>query len=336
MSSDPRGRRASTIPVTKRALDVIYLCTSKSRSMPSCSEMTKLSNTSEQKIIPSGPVGDKEMSNSERPQERPQRTLLFPERRKTLGSEQGSRQGRRDVAERTGQAAATVWAKPLGCGQLPRSVISSTSRTQGPHQLVDRLDELTPSRRQSQGRDDMSWRRLRPSASPGKQPLMPWHDQRPFFPGSAAVFRPTLQNLRTQDLVKRARFLPLIVLPNRPGIERTNNDFAPQKGKNPARLLHRPHGATASTVRVLRQRRPHDYWMSTMLHEFGHSVYTASISTPSCPTFCGRNPHSPHHRRRAMISRKLKASVLAGGDDLKGGQPEDFDDTAPRCLRDRS
>jgi hypothetical protein len=43
-------------------------------------------------------------------------------------------------------------------------------------------------------------------------------------------------------------------------------------------------------VRVLANIVPNEYWMGTMLHELGHSVYS-SKNISEMPTFCGRRLH---------------------------------------------
>src|SRR6185503_8448891 len=61
-------------------------------------------------------------------------------------------------------------------------------------------------------------------------------------------------------------------------IERTG-DFAPHPGKNPHAFCT-DITRDGSDVRVLANVVNNEYWMSTLLHEFGHSVYS-SINIPA-------------------------------------------------------
>ncbi len=111
--------------------------------------------------------------------------------------------------------------------------------------------------------------------------LMPWHYHDPFFQEVPGVFKANLDKIyENADLVELCRtFYRGIDLPIDRVIERSNNDFAPRSGKNPHAFCT-DLTRDGDDVRVLANVVNNEYWMSTLLHEFGHSVYS-SINIPA-------------------------------------------------------
>ncbi|MBI3408262.1 MAG: M2 family metallopeptidase [Planctomycetes bacterium] len=144
--------------------------------------------------------------------------------------------------------------------------------------LFDNLDELTrePFMKAKAEMDKV----LAANCGVKESDLMPWHYHDPFFQEPPAVFPIDLDRIYGKlDIVRLCRdFYRGIDLPIDLVIERTGNDFAPREGKNPhAFCIDLTRGG--DDVRVLANIVPNEYWMATMLHEFGHSVYS-SINIP--------------------------------------------------------
>src|SRR5207237_536907 len=99
--------------------------------------------------------------------------------------------------------------------------------------LFDQLDELTrePFKKAKAEIDD----KLAQACKVKPQELMPWHYHDPFFQEVPAVFKADLDKIyQNADIVRLcADFYRGIGLPIDRVIERSNNDFAPRKGKNP-------------------------------------------------------------------------------------------------------
>ena len=137
--------------------------------------------------------------------------------------------------------------------------------------LFDDLDELTrePFRTAKSEIDS------RLAAKYGVQPaeLMPWHYHDPFFQESPAVFEANLDAPYAKaDLLALCRdFYAGIGLPIDSVIARS--DLYEKKGKSPHAFC--TDIDREGDVRVLANIVNNEYWMGTMLHELGHSVYSS-------------------------------------------------------------
>jgi peptidyl-dipeptidase A len=138
--------------------------------------------------------------------------------------------------------------------------------------LFDELDDLTrePFRAAKKDMD------AKLAANVGAKPeeLMPWHYHDPFFQESPAVFKADLDEpFKKADLLGLCRnFYKGIGLP----IDRviTRSDLYEKPGKSPHAFC--TDIDREGDVRVLANIVPNNYWMSTLLHEFGHSVYSTN------------------------------------------------------------
>jgi peptidyl-dipeptidase A len=104
--------------------------------------------------------------------------------------------------------------------------------------------------------------------------LRPWHYHDPFFQETPAVFDSDLDApFRNIDLRKMVlRFYEGIGLPVDQVLNRSDLDEQPKKN---------PHAFATDIdrkgdVRVLANIRPDNRWASTLLHEFGHAVYSTN------------------------------------------------------------
>jgi len=165
--------------------------------------------------------------------------------------------------------------------------------------------------------------------------LMPWHYHDPFFQETPGVFKADLDKLYSElDIVKLCRdFYKGIGLPIDLVIDKTNNDFAPKKGKNPHAFCT-DLTRDGTDVRVLANIVPNEYWMSTMLHEFGHSVYS-SINIPAkLPYVLRMESHILTTEGVAMMFEKLsKRRAWLEKMGVKVDDPAAFDETATKMSR---
>ena len=167
--------------------------------------------------------------------------------------------------------------------------------------------------------------------------LMPWHYHDPFFQESPAVFKADLDKVYAdKDLVGLCRtFYKGIGLPIDVVIEKSGNDFLPKKGKSPHAFCT-DITRDGNDVRVLANVVQNDYWMSTLLHEFGHSVYS-SINIPAkLPYSLRMESHILTTEGVAMMFEKLakrRAWVTEMG--IKVDDPKQFDEATAKILRNQ-
>jgi peptidyl-dipeptidase A len=141
--------------------------------------------------------------------------------------------------------------------------------------LFDELDELTrePFAKAKAEIDA----RLAKKYGIRQAELMPWHYHDPFFQEAPAVFDVDLDApFKNVDILKLCRqFYASIGLPIDRVLE--HSDLYEKKGKSPHAFC--TDIDREGDVRVLANIVPNEYWMGTMLHELGHSVYS-SINIP--------------------------------------------------------
>ena len=111
--------------------------------------------------------------------------------------------------------------------------------------------------------------------------LRPWHYHDPFFQETPAVFDADLDAPYAKaDILKLCRdFYAGIGLPIDDVIARS--DLYEKPGKSPHAFC--TDIDREGDVRVLANIVPNEYWMGTMLHELGHSVYTSKNIPGSVP-----------------------------------------------------
>jgi peptidyl-dipeptidase A len=138
--------------------------------------------------------------------------------------------------------------------------------------LFDTLDELTRKPFEKAKADIDA--RLAAKYKLKVDELMPWHYHDPFFQETPKVFDADLDEpFRKADLLKMCRsFYAGIGLPIDRVIARS--DLYEKKGKSQHAFC--TDIDREGDVRVLANIAPNHYWASTLLHEFGHSVYSTN------------------------------------------------------------
>jgi peptidyl-dipeptidase A len=165
--------------------------------------------------------------------------------------------------------------------------------------------------------------------------LMPWHYHDPFFQEVPGVFKADLDKIYANaDIIRLCRdFYRGIDLPIDLVIERSNNDFAPKKGKNPHAFCT-DITRDGSDVRVLANVVNNEYWMATMLHEFGHSVYSSIYIPEKLPYVLRSESHILTTEGVAMMFEKLsKRRGWLEKMGVKVADPAAFDETAAKMTR---
>src|SRR5262249_44981930 len=197
--------------------------------------------------------------------------------------------------------------------------------------LFDQLDELTREPfRAAKAEIDA---RLAQNCNVKVEELMPWHYHDPFFQETPGGFAADLDRTYAElDLVRLSReFYQSIGLPIDRVIERSG--LYPQKGKNPHAFCT-DITRDGTDVRVLANVINNEYWMSTLLHEFGHSVYTSINIPEKLPYVLRMEAHILTTEGVAMMFQKLsrrRAWLEQMG--VKVADSKAFDETGAKMTR---
>jgi peptidyl-dipeptidase A len=201
-------------------------------------------------------------------------------------------------------------------------------------ELFDKLDDMTREPfKAAKAEVDV---KLAANCKIKVEELMPWHYHDPFFQEAPNVFPANLDGIYANlDLLKLCSdFYRSIDLPIDRVIDKTG-DFSPRKGKNPHAFcidLTRD----GSDVRVLANVAPDEYWMSTLLHEFGHSVYSSINIPESLPYVLRMESHILTTEGVAMMFERLsKRRGWLEKMGVKVDDPKSFDETAAKIQRYR-
>lgn len=136
--------------------------------------------------------------------------------------------------------------------------------------------------------------------------LRPWHYHDPFFQESPAVFETSLDDIFANvDILALCRkFYNGIELPIDDVIARS--DLYEKPGKSPHAFC--TDIDREGDVRVLANIVPNEYWMGTMLHELGHSVYSSKFIPRSVPYVLRTNAHILTTEGVAMMFERFSKS----------------------------
>lgn len=198
--------------------------------------------------------------------------------------------------------------------------------------LFDDLDELTrlPF---AAAKSDIDLRLAKLYGVPPAE-LMPWHYHDPFFQESPSVFAASLdQPFEKSDILEVCRrFYAGIGLPIEDVLVRS--DLYEKPGKSPHAFCTDIN--RAGDVRVLANIVPNEYWMGTMLHELGHSVYSSKNIPKSLPYVLRGEAHILTTEGVAMqFERFSKQRPFLEKMGLRIENPEAFDEAAAKTQRNQ-
>ncbi|MGE3809070.1 MAG: M2 family metallopeptidase, partial [Gemmataceae bacterium] len=196
--------------------------------------------------------------------------------------------------------------------------------------LFDELDELTREPFQFAKKDIDN--RLAKSYQIPVTALGPWHYHDPFFQQTPSVFAANLDApYEKLDLLAVTNdFYNSIALPI--ADVRARSDLFEKKGKSPHAFcidIDRE-----GDVRVLANVVGNEYWMSTLLHEFGHAVYSSKNIPRELPYVLRSEAHILTTEGIAMMFERL-AKKRAWIEKMGGKVPDakTFDEAAARTQR---
>jgi peptidyl-dipeptidase A len=195
--------------------------------------------------------------------------------------------------------------------------------------LFDELDNLTrePFRKAKEEIDT----RLAANCGVQVSELMPWHYHDPFFQETPGVFATDLDAPYAKaDLVRLTQeFYAGIGLPVADVVARS--DLYEKPGKNPHAFC--TDIDRQGDVRVLANVVQNERWMGTLLHEFGHSVYSSKNIPRTLPYVLRWEAHILTTEGVAMMFEKLSRRRVwleqMGG---KVPDPRAFDETAAKMI----
>lgn len=322
-------------PVTKRAVHVIYLMhLEKQVDEDLLKQLTALGNKVEKAFANfRAKVDGKEMTDAE------VREVLkkskLSERRKEVyeASKEIGKVVEKDLAELV--RLRNKVAQKLGFNNFHAlQLYINEQNGDDLIKLFDQLDELTREPfKKAKAEIDVE---LAKNSGVKVEDLMPWHYHDPFFQEAPAVFKTDFDKIyASQDLVALCReFYKGIGLPIDIVIEKSG-DFKPRPGKNPhAFCIDITRDGT--DVRVLANVVPNEYWMSTMLHEFGHSVYSSINIPEKLPYVLRAEAHILTTEGIAMLFEKFsKRRGWLEKMGVKVADPEGFDEAARRSMSHR-
>jgi peptidyl-dipeptidase A len=162
--------------------------------------------------------------------------------------------------------------------------------------------------------------------------VRPWHYHDPFFQESPAIFAVDFDSAYAKlDILKLCReFYAGIGLPIDDVIARS--DLYEKPGKSPHAFC--TDIDREGDVRVLANIVPNEYWMGTMLHELGHSVYSSRNIPRDVPYVLRSEAHILTTEGIAMLFERFSKDadwLLAMG--VAVPDPEAFDKAGAKMQR---
>jgi peptidyl-dipeptidase A len=328
---DIRKRGGIDDPATARAIDVLYLAYLEKQVDPELlKHMVTKANAVEQAFNNyRAHVDGKEMTDSE-VRDVLKNSSISEHRRAVWEASKGVGpvvvQELKDLVKLRNQAARSLGFRNYHALQLYLNEQSGDELIA----LFDRLDDLTREPfRASKSEIDAQ---LAANCRIPVGDLMPWHYHDPFFQEAPMVFVADLdQPYKNADLPQICRqFYEGIGLPVDDVMARS--DLFEKKGKSPHAFC--TDIDRQGDVRVLANVKPNLLWMGTLVHEFGHSVYSSKNIPASLPYTLRLESHILTTEGVAMMFERIakrRAWIEAMG--LKVTDPQAFDVAAAKAQR---
>lgn len=201
--------------------------------------------------------------------------------------------------------------------------------------LFDELDELT--REPFEAAKATMDAKLAANYHISIDELRPWHYHDPFFQEAPSVFGTNLdevfEKLNKDEIPKLcAKFYAAIELPVDDVLRRS--DLYERHGKSPHAFC--TDIDRDGDVRVLANIVPNEYWMSTMLHELGHAVYSSKNIPPTMPYVLRTDSHILTTEGVAMMFERFSKNgdwLVAMG--VKVPDVKAYNEAGARMRRDQ-
>ncbi len=164
--------------------------------------------------------------------------------------------------------------------------------------------------------------------------LRPWHYHDPFFQEAPAVYKTSLDAAyKDADIPELCRkFYAGIGLPIDDVLKRS--DLYEKPGKNPHAFC--TDIDREGDVRVLANIVPNEYWMGTMLHELGHSVYSSKNIPQNVPYVVRCESHILTTEGVAMMFERFsKSAEWLEKMGVRVDDPEAFSATGEKMRRNK-
>jgi peptidyl-dipeptidase A len=201
--------------------------------------------------------------------------------------------------------------------------------------LFDELDELT--RRPFEATKAEIDAKLAENYRIPIDELRPWHYHDPFFQEPPSVFGTSLdavfEKFEKEEIARLCEvFYAAIRLPVDDVLKRS--DLYERPGKSPHAFC--TDIDREGDVRVLANIVPNEYWMSTMLHELGHAVYSSKNIPASMPYVLRTDAHILATEGVAMMFERFAKSgdwLVAMGVEVPDVQA--YNEAGARMRRDQ-
>ncbi|MBW8883976.1 MAG: M2 family metallopeptidase, partial [Planctomycetia bacterium] len=320
--------------VLKREMDVLYLQYLEKQVDPALlKRMTSKANTIEKAFnVFRAKVSDKEYTDGEvrrvlqKSKDAAERKQVW-EASKQVGAVVEN--DLRDLVRLRNEAATQLGYSDYHVLQLHLSELKQADVLK----LFDELDTLTRAPF-ARAKGEIDQKLIKDYGLPQPDDLRPWHYHDPFFQEPPAVYDADLDGpFADADIQRICReFYTGIGLPIDDVLKRS--DLYEKPGKSPHAFC--TDIDRAGDVRVLANIRPTEYWMSTMLHELGHSVYSSKNIPASLPWTLRTDAHIMCTEGVAMMFERFSKSA----DWLKAFNVEvkdaaQFNSSGARMRRDR-
>lgn len=318
-------------PLLKRQLDVLYLAYLEKQVDPDLlKRITSKANSIEQAFNVFRPqVGDKTYSDSEMRQVLRKSTDSAERKSVYLASKAVGGKIEADLKELVflrNDAATRLGFKNYHAMQLELNEQKQADVLA----LFDELDQLTkgPFAEVKGGIDEA----LAKQCGVSVKELRPWHYHDPFFQETPAVYGVSLDTPFAQaDILKICKeFYKGIGLPIDDVIERS--DLYEKAGKSPHAFC--TDIDREGDVRVLANIVPTEYWMGTMLHELGHSVYSSKNIPKSVPYVLRSDAHILCTEGVAMMFERFsKSAAFLQAMGVKVEDPKAYSEAGAKMRR---